>query len=195
MRFELVPHPDGPRIDGASLVVNVHADADTVDIDYEISGAEPLVLAADTDRGVAGGRRRDGLWRHTCGEIFALDPQRPGPYLEFNFAPDGDWAAYAFDAPRRGMRAHDWGGAPVIRCAAGKSGTADRGGSLRLQVSLPRRALGTCLAVAPTMVIETRAGLGYWARQHLPGPADFHASLPAAALSLEPATGKGEVLA
>ena len=195
MRFELVPHPDGPPAGGASVVVNVHAYPDTVDIDYEISAAEPLVLAADTDRGVGGGLRREGLWRHTCGEIFALDPQRPGPYLEFNFSPGGDWAAYAFDAPRRGMRAHDWGGAPVIRCVLGTPDTEERVSSLQLHVSLPRPAFGPCLAVAPTMVIETREGLGYWARQHLAGPADFHASLPTAALRLVPANGKDRVLA
>lgn len=191
MRFELVPHPDGPPPGAASVVVTVRADADNVDIDYEISAAEPIVLAADPARGVAGGLRRDGLWRHTCGEIFALDPQRPGPYLEFNFSPGGDWAAYAFDAPRRGMRTHGWSGTPVIRCALRNSATENCVASLRLHVSLPRPAFGPCLAVAPTMVVETREGLGYWARQHLPGPADFHASLPVAAVRLMPAAGQG----
>ena len=49
-------------------------------------------------------RRRDGLWQHTCFEVF-LRPDGSDSYHEFNFAPSGDWAAYRF-AGRRLDRAH-----------------------------------------------------------------------------------------
>src|SRR5689334_15899567 len=42
-------------------------------------------------------RRTDGLWRHTCFEIFILKPDGKG-YIEFNFAPSGEWALYDFKA-------------------------------------------------------------------------------------------------
>jgi hypothetical protein len=41
----------------------------------------------------------DGLWRHTCCEVFVGHPGGPD-YLEFNFSPSGAWAAYAFSAYR-----------------------------------------------------------------------------------------------
>src|SRR2546428_7661855 len=40
-------------------------------------------------------RRADGLWQHTCFEAFIRHESEPGHY-EFNFAPSGAWAAYAF---------------------------------------------------------------------------------------------------
>src|SRR5262245_49870077 len=44
-------------------------------------------------------RRRDGLWQHSCFEVF-LRPDARDAYYEFNFAPSCDWAAYRFGARR-----------------------------------------------------------------------------------------------
>src|SRR5918993_1310785 len=38
--------------------------------------------------------RVDGLWQHTCFEAFISVKGAPA-YREFNFAPSGEWAAYA----------------------------------------------------------------------------------------------------
>ena len=46
-------------------------------------------------------RRADGLWQHTCFEAFIRHEGEPG-YYEFNFAPSGAWAAYAFSRYRDG---------------------------------------------------------------------------------------------
>ena len=82
----------------------------------------PIALARAVDP-----QRRDELWRTTCAEIFvALDdasdgkPHTGGPYLEFNFSPTGDWAAYRFDSTRTGMHRHVWRGneAPRVSLAA-----------------------------------------------------------------------------
>ena len=35
------------------------------------------------------------LWRHTCFEAFIAMEGQPA-YHEFNFAPSGEWAVYAF---------------------------------------------------------------------------------------------------
>lgn len=47
--------------------------------------------------------RVDGLWQHSCFELF-LSNTDDGSYCEFNFSPSGEWAAYAFDSYRSGMR-------------------------------------------------------------------------------------------
>src|SRR3954465_4095195 len=41
------------------------------------------------------------LWQHTCFEIFIAPSGMPS-YHEFNFAPSGDWNAYAFRKYREG---------------------------------------------------------------------------------------------
>src|SRR5258706_375631 len=41
------------------------------------------------------------LWQHTCCEVFVAREGRAG-YHEFNFAPSGEWAAYAFRHYREG---------------------------------------------------------------------------------------------
>src|SRR6476619_8020804 len=49
-----------------------------------------------------GGRRADGLWRHTCFEAFVTVADTTS-YYEFNFSPALDWAAYRFEDYRTGM--------------------------------------------------------------------------------------------
>lgn len=44
-------------------------------------------------------RIADRLWQHTCCEIFVSRHGFPA-YHEFNFAPSGEWAAYAFERYR-----------------------------------------------------------------------------------------------
>src|SRR5579864_5413733 len=41
------------------------------------------------------------LWRHTCFEAFIAMEGHPA-YHEFNFAPSGEWAVYAFSGYRNG---------------------------------------------------------------------------------------------
>ena len=39
--------------------------------------------------------RADGLWRHTCFELFVALPDSEA-YFEMNFSPSGEWAMYGF---------------------------------------------------------------------------------------------------
>lgn len=118
-------------------------------------------------------QRRDELWRHTCAEIFLALGKRPftgGPYLEFNFSPTGDWAAYRFDSTRVGMCSHVWSGSRVPNIKM--SQTPDE---LALQVLLPLEALPTGEhRVAYASVLETSQGLSYWALRHPVNNPDFH---------------------
>jgi hypothetical protein len=121
-------------------------------------------------------RRRDGLWRHTCFELFARHGNQAG-YCEFNFAPSGDWAAYEFDsyrgAPREATQL-------PIEVTLHTSGLAQI--QLRARIDL-RSAFAKHAAAADPLdwrlncaaVIESTDGsLSYWAVRH-PGPQpDFH---------------------
>jgi hypothetical protein len=108
--------------------------------------------------------RRDELWRRTCFEAF-LRPLGGEAYFEFNFSPSGEWAAYAFDGYRHGMR--------LLETPAPSIGGVADPGELRLLVSLPLKA--TALDIGLSAVIEDVAGhRSYWALVHPSDKPDFH---------------------
>jgi hypothetical protein len=114
-------------------------------------------------------RRRDELWRHTCFELFA---QREGAddYLEFNFSPSGDWAAYHFEGYRTGQRACEQPPVGITLYPLGP-------GQLRIQACahLPDTASRWRLGISA--VIEAGDGaLSYWALHHGGAKPDFHAA-------------------
>ena len=113
-----------------------------------------------------------GLWQHTCCECFITLEGRPG-YHEFNFAPSGEWAAYAFAKYRNGAPLADEGLSPriAVRRAAERI-------ELDALISLGRLSaacLRQRLALALSVVVEDDDGvLSYWALKHPAGKPDFH---------------------
>jgi hypothetical protein len=104
-------------------------------------------------------RFADGLWQHTCFEVFVARPGMPG-YLEFNLSPSGEWAAYAFSSYRQGMTRL---GTP-IRIDFSE-------GILKAEIPLERGPWRIGLSA----VIEEEGGaLSCWALAHPPGRPDFH---------------------
>ncbi len=142
-------------------------------------------------RGVSGDSRpaTDGrtadLWRETCCEAFLRVGAEPG-YLEFNFAPSGQWAAYEFSAYRAGMR--DLAiRAPLIDCRAEPTSPAiaDRelvpGFALQATVELPENlwpdpmpAGSLHLALTAVLQLGRDGPTTYWSLRHPPGKPDFH---------------------
>lgn len=116
-------------------------------------------------------RRADGLWRHTCFEVFVLAGDGPA-YREFNLSPSGEWAAYAFHAYREG-RALGETPAPEIRVRRA-------GGRLAVDAAIPADALpAPCGAgrwrLGLAAVLEDRGGaLSHWALRHCASRPDFH---------------------
>ena len=113
-------------------------------------------------------QRRDGLWRHLCGELFvASEGER---YAEFNFAPSGDWAAYLFDGWRRHSR-------PAVLEFAPQVGLLEASAqclSWAAEFTLPP-TLGAPVRIAPCAVVEMAGGeLCYWAVAHGAAQPDFH---------------------
>ena len=115
--------------------------------------------------------RRHELWRHTCFEVFVMEPD--GSYYEFNFSPSTQWAVYRFDGYRRAMTEPSFPSAPRINLAV----TPD---SLVLDATIDVQRLldpeaRSRARISLAAVIEDRDGrLSYWALAHPPGKPDFH---------------------
>jgi hypothetical protein len=112
------------------------------------------------------------LWQHTCCECFIALKDQAG-YHEFNLAPSGEWAAYAFAKYRKGAPLADEALNPRI---------AVRKGAEKLEVDasialdrLSAMHASARLALALSAVIEDEDGvLSYWALRHPAGKPDFH---------------------
>jgi len=168
-RALLLAHPDTPGewVWGISAEVQLDTPA-TLVCRYELHG-EVNRLRVPAARA---GRRADGLWQHTCFEVFAA--ARPGAgYYEFNFSPSLEWAAYHFSEYREGMAPANLTRAPGLAARR----TPDRlelTAHLHLE-GLAELARGPLLHLGLTAVVEDDSGvLSYWALRHAPGNPDFH---------------------
>ena len=160
----LVRHPDSP----CSAVTYVEAEAirapgGVLLLRFVLKGSLEQVRLPQP----APSARTDDLWRHTCFEAFVQAEGEEG-YLEFNLSPSTEWAAYAFDGYRRGMRPA--GAAPMIEVKQGPD-VLDLTATLDLGAALPSAA---DWRIGLSAVVETGEGLSYWTLAHAPGRADFH---------------------
>lgn len=146
------------QCDDLSLAADVRKNGDVLEFSYLLSGNVSDVLVPLPSLP----RRTDGLWKSTCFEAFIATGRTS--YVELNFAPSGQWAAYSFQDYRKGMRELDI--APFQICFAENSLVA----AVELAAK-PRSLLNL------TAVVERRDGArSYWALAHPVGDRpDFHA--------------------
>lgn len=160
----LFAHPDFPYPPGTYVESGVNLSQNGVlHLRYGLSGIGTGVRLPRK----AVSARKDDLWRHTCFEAFV----RAGgdDYLEINLSPSTEWAVYAFDGYREGMRSPDLS-PPRIETEQ----TADRF-ELRAEVDLGGLLLGKPpWRAGLTAVVEADRGLSYWALRHPQGKPDFH---------------------
>lgn len=170
----LRPHPAQPPGPVRALAASGTLDADgRFTVEFDLRGELRALRLAPRSEAPA---RRDGLWRHSCFECFAAR-EAQAAYLELNFSPSGDWAAYHFT----GYRA-----VPVDLAAAGVEVTARPVGHDRLQV-IAEAKLATALAPGPgeracatwsmnlaAVIEDVHGSLWYWAVHHPRGQPDFH---------------------
>src|SRR5579863_1688290 len=91
----LLAHPDVPSSGVRRVAAGVElAGPDLLRFQYVLD-ADPLLIRVPPP--VADAGRTDKLWAHTCFEAFIGLPESSG-YLELNFSPSGQWAAYRFDS-------------------------------------------------------------------------------------------------
>ena len=163
--FILVPHPSTPCDFVHSAIVQAEPVAGAgLQLTYALTGDLQQLIVPDPRQPA----RVDGLWRATCFEIF-LRAAGSAPYEEFNFAPSCEWAAYAFEGYRQGMKALEQPQAPRIIC---------RREAQRLEVEVQFHS--TLLAehdlrAALSAVLKHKDGkVSYWALAHPRGKPDFH---------------------
>lgn len=164
----LVPHPACVRDDAVrELCAGIvrTADAGGLRVEYRLRGDLARIALPDSGEPV----RRDGLWRHTCFELFLCHAGEER-YAEFNFGPSGEWAAYAFDAYRSGMHDLQLPSSPRIDLRRAPDALA-----LQVQVVLPAPWNSGPLQLAATAIVEALDGtMSWWSAVHPPGKADFH---------------------
>ena len=168
MQLNLLPHPSSPpsdpefkvwaSVDHAASLAAVA----TANIWFGIGAPADRFVIPETDEAT----RTDELWETTCFEAF-LRPLAQDSYMEWNFAPSGDWAAYAFTGYREGMAEPEVGQPPYIR----------------MEDNLTWWTLGATIAVPAdtnwelglSAVLEEKDGTkSYWALVHPREKPDFH---------------------
>ena len=150
-------------VDGIAVQVACAEDG-ALHIKYTLHG---LIEEIDFPK-AAQPERRDGLWKNTCFELFCGRAD-DGSYVEFNFAPSGQWAAYAFAGYREGMTELACA-PPHIDCSAGESLF-----EMTVTVDLPESLRTVDVMAGFSAVIADKHGrTAYWALAHPPGKADFH---------------------
>jgi hypothetical protein len=112
--------------------------------------------------------RIDDLWKITCFEMFIGNFEDEN-YLEYNFSPSGQWAAYRFASYRAEMNNLETA-APDIMFEQSVNALA-----LTATVPLPDAWRERDLRAGLSAVIATKSGNNsYWAAAHPPGKPDFH---------------------
>lgn len=169
MRQLLKIHPESRCATSLRLdVLVMRPQPARLDIRYLVSGdvcalRMPPVTAAT---------RVDGLWQHTCFEVFVRAPLH-GAYYEFNFAPSLQWAAYRFGGYRSAKSDADLIRAPQLEARADSTSY-----ELKVLLDLPQTSdlpNDTTWQLGLSAVIEGTSGdKSYWALAHPSAQPDFH---------------------
>ena len=156
--MELIPHPDHPPLGVTSIEVQSWHEGERWHFRYLVEGVAKLLLPD-----LAAPNRTDELWQSTCFEAFVSGDGET--YREYNFAPSGQWAAYAFDSSRQGMRNAD------TEVEVWLEGGED-------WIAVETTVFAEFAPSSPlnlTAVIEEEGGVkSFWALAHPDGPPDFH---------------------
>lgn len=162
----LTPHPGHPH---PPLDIGVELSllgTDVLKLDYVVAGPiSDLLIPPKADP-----ERTENLWQHSCFEAFIGQVQSLS-YVEYNFAPSSEWAAYRFTAYRDGM-------VPALDLPAPHIFVEhDDARRFTQTVFVDASAVKGAGwgSIALSAVIETRNGAkSYWALRHPPGKPDFH---------------------
>ena len=132
---------------------------------YHIEVPEPMLVIEEFLDPV----RADDLWKTTCFEAFLSIGDEP-EYIELNFAPSSQWAAYQFTGYREGRTDLQILSAPEIYLDMSNSHFA-----LEATIALPPEWCQGSLDIGVTVVAEEPGGTkSYWALDHKKAEPDFH---------------------
>jgi hypothetical protein len=183
-RMDLICHPStrAEMVRAIEVIVRRSASAE-LRMTFRLDGEIPSIVVSPS--GVGG--RAIELWRHTCFEAF-IKVEGQSAYHEFNFAPSGEWAVYAFSGYRNGRPVTNEMMRPQIAVRS-------TGSRLELDAVVGLDTLSdvhprASLDIGLSAIIESRDGLSYWALRHPAGKPDFH-NAEGFALLLEPPDSEG----
>lgn len=166
--YQLVCHPADIDREVHSIAVDVEvASSADLRLVYRVSGDVGSLRIPD--RAKPG--KRDGLWRHTCFELF-LGGDGAG-YCEFNFSPSLQWAAYRFGSYRGGETDLNLEFAPRIHVETSNNGLTLEA-YVRAQVLRESNAVGGQRMVLAAVIEHRDNYLSHWALVHPAAKADFH---------------------
>lgn len=166
--LNLLRHPDTPCPAIDSLQVELERCAGNgIMLHYRLTGDLSTILLPEPKPAV----ETDGLWQHTCFELFAAHAGTPA-YYEFNFSPSGQWAAYAFENYRQ-RRPWTLSRPPVLALTQTRNELML---TAKIAVSeLPFDGGVDSLQLGLSAVVESMTGgISYWALQHPGERPDFH---------------------
>lgn len=167
VHFHLRPFTSRSLVERLSLSGCISLTAKSLLIEYKLQGPlecinRPSILPV--------AERRNGLWRHTCFELF-FGIQGETAYWEVNLSPSGCWNIYHFDNYRTGMREDSTIGPPLCRIISDTD-------SLSLSCSLEWNSIidnAFPLEIGISSVVEAIDGsISYWAIEHHGTEPDFH---------------------
>ena len=188
-------HPTSPRLPVRRFDGDAQWQADgRLSLSWQLQADTGALLLPGPPNSHAAGdpaSRQDNLWHHTCFEAFLLWDGGTA-YREFNFAPDGRWAAYRFSGFRKE-------GGDLELPSPRQSTWQVQTNLVRLTAIVSPQAIAppgappgirTALHVGLTAVLESKAGqLAYWSLAHpVPEKPEFH---HAGGFVLVPASAQG----
>lgn len=167
--FRLIPHPAMPTTALEGITGHVERTPSALMLRFSLMGNLSYIrIPPRRAPGFA-----DNLWRHTCCEAFLRREDEPA-YREFNFAPSGEWATYAFARTRERLPLD-----PTTTAALDPHVTVCHGENrldLDAVIRLDRLALdaGNVTLGLAAVVEDTSGNLSYWALRHPLDKPDFH---------------------
>ena len=166
MSWQLKPYGGNEATSAIGIEIEVSRPGNQIlELRYTVRGPiDALIVPQRTTSG-----RADNLWQTTCFELFL--GEQGEAYREVNFSPSGEWAAYAFNSYRAGMREAPANVAIDVECDHQVL-------TLTAKLSINLNAV-TSLGL--TAIIEEQGGRkSYWALAHPAiapnSPPDFHDS-------------------
>lgn len=155
MQFRLQEYA-GSRFVTADVLLS----GESLTLTYDLSGIDGINWPAP----IPIPSRENGLWRHTCVELFLATPGN-NRYVEFNLSPSGAWNCYQFDDYREGMQQTDT--IKLTQMEADQS-------TGRIVATTSFKSSDDQLLIGPAVVIEDLDGkIFYFAVEHSRQP-DFH---------------------
>lgn len=159
IRVDLLPHPTSASSHIHALHVSLEHGPDTLTLHYHMQADMTFMHLPEPAAPV----HTDGLWKHSCFELFVADGFGPG-YEEYNFSPSGAWAHYRFSDYRQPDSSPAMTVRPTLRSLVDDNG-------LVMSVRLP--ALSGRIGLSAVLE-DSHGQLFYWALAHPAEKPDFH---------------------